>query len=98
MKSTTKKPATKVAAKQATKVATKKATDVAGAKPKAPDAIHAFAGDFVADLPPEAAGGSYAPTINARWHGKTYKIADGNHALGAWTFTFAGGRFIDAKV
>jgi hypothetical protein len=59
--------------------------------------LAAFAQNFLADLPPEAAGGRYAPTINDRWHGKTFAIEDGPHRLGDWRFIFAGGRFVHAS-
>lgn len=69
-----------------------------GASPRAGKvgAVKAFHDAFTADLPAEAAAGSYATTVRDRFHGRRYDIPDGAHAHGEWRFVFAGGAFVQA--
>lgn len=60
--------------------------------------IATFAKDFVKDLPPEAASGSYGATDRDRWATERYTaIADGEHTSQGWTFAFRDGVFRGAR-
>lgn len=73
-------------------------------KPKKPAKVRTIkldelAATFLADLPPEAATGSYGPTVNDALAGVNVDVEDGDHDCeGGWTFTIAGGRFVGARL
>jgi hypothetical protein len=78
------------------------AADADGAPPEMPiGAMDAedFILDWLADVPPEAANGSYGTSVRDRWADRIYAFSDGTHTADiaeGWAFTFAGGRFIGA--
>jgi hypothetical protein len=59
--------------------------------------LNALAAGFLGAPPPEAAGGSYGPTVNDHWTRLAIDAPDGDHDHKGWTFTIAGGRFVGAR-
>lgn len=76
---------------------TYKPVDKSAAAPPAPEPVNVFATEWMNDLPLEARTGSYGPTCNDRWHGRTFDVPDGTHPLAdGWHVTFLDGRFTGA--